>query len=242
MIDNNGHARLTGFCLLTIASDQSTTESPRGMSGTVRWMSPELFYPGMFGLRDSRPTEKSDCYALGMVIYEVLSGCTPFASYNLFAIMSRVLDNKRPKRPPGSAGKLFTDGIWGILELCWMHQLGDRISARDVLLRLEGIPSPLRPPSNVDGGSEGGSDGQSEDSSEGSSTFSPFHLRITLCLSLRYISGERITPEPSPIVLRGGQPPDPPPMGNPREEQIVYRTTRSARRVFKSTTKKLFGR
>ena len=39
--------------------------------GTIRWMSPELLYPAMFGFDNSRPTKQSDCYAFGMVIYEV---------------------------------------------------------------------------------------------------------------------------------------------------------------------------
>ena len=42
--------------------------------GTYRWMSPELRDPEMFGIPQSegdRPTRQSDCYALGMVIYEV---------------------------------------------------------------------------------------------------------------------------------------------------------------------------
>ena len=42
--------------------------------GTRRWMSPELLYPERFGVPESennRPTRQSDCYALGMVIYEV---------------------------------------------------------------------------------------------------------------------------------------------------------------------------
>ena len=42
--------------------------------GTRRWMSPELLDPEMFGIPQSegdRPTRQSDCYALGMVIYEV---------------------------------------------------------------------------------------------------------------------------------------------------------------------------
>jgi hypothetical protein len=37
-------------------------------------MSPELLNPEMFGIPESegdRPTRQSDCYALGMVIYEV---------------------------------------------------------------------------------------------------------------------------------------------------------------------------
>jgi serine/threonine protein kinase len=42
--------------------------------GTYRWMSPELLYPEGFGIPESegnRPTGQSDCYAFGMVIYEV---------------------------------------------------------------------------------------------------------------------------------------------------------------------------
>ena len=39
--------------------------------GTIRWMSPELLDPDRFKVSDSRPTKQSDCYALGMVVYEV---------------------------------------------------------------------------------------------------------------------------------------------------------------------------
>lgn len=44
--------------------------------GTIRWMSPELLEPTRFG-SDGLPSRESDCYALGMVIYEV-SGLTSF--------------------------------------------------------------------------------------------------------------------------------------------------------------------
>ena len=39
--------------------------------GSVRWMSPELLDPTGFNALDPRPTKESDCFALGMVIYEV---------------------------------------------------------------------------------------------------------------------------------------------------------------------------
>ena len=39
--------------------------------GTTRWTSPELLDPDKFGITDYRPTKQSDCYALGMVVYEV---------------------------------------------------------------------------------------------------------------------------------------------------------------------------
>ena len=49
---------------------------PFTAGGTTRWMSPELLYPEEFGHCDDRPTKQSDCYALGMVVYEVLTDIT----------------------------------------------------------------------------------------------------------------------------------------------------------------------
>jgi serine/threonine protein kinase len=76
-------------------------------------MSPELLDPDQFGLKEGGPTKESDCYALGMVIYEVLSGQPPFAECKGFVVIRKVLAGERPKRPQGDEGKLFTDGIWG---------------------------------------------------------------------------------------------------------------------------------
>ena len=48
-----------------------TAPMPHSHEGTDRWMSPELLVPEQFEISDTRPTKQSDCYALGMVIYEV---------------------------------------------------------------------------------------------------------------------------------------------------------------------------
>ena len=153
LINNNGHACLTGFSLLTMASDQLTITSPVTEHGTIRWTSPELFFPEEFGFENSHPTKESDCYALGMVIYEVLSGEVPFATIHLeFAVIVKVLEGERPRRPQGDDGKLFTDSIWEMLDLCWKSQPQDRIDAKVVLLVLEGDVSVFRPTSpNIDG-------------------------------------------------------------------------------------------
>ena len=79
-------------------------------------MSPELLHPQLFGCKDSRPTKESDCYALGMVILEVLSGQTPFPHDNGVAVMRKVLDGERPERPEEV---WFTDDLWGALKQCW---------------------------------------------------------------------------------------------------------------------------
>ena len=114
-------------------------------------MSPELIHPEIFGLTKSLPTKESDCYALGMVVYEILSGRTPFSPWKAPAVMRKVLDGERPGRPQGDEGSLFTDVIWGVLELCWKAKPRERISAQAVLLGLEGNPSPLVTSPNEDG-------------------------------------------------------------------------------------------
>ena len=149
LIDNNGHARLADFGLLRILSDESTITSTAGGATTAQWMSPELLYPDGFGLTDTRPTKESDCYALGMTIYEVLRGKTPFAQYSSLAVVWKILEGERPGRPEGAQGEWFTDSIWGLLDLCWKPQRGDRVNAKTILLGLGGDPSPSTPTLNV---------------------------------------------------------------------------------------------
>ena len=124
MIDKDGNARLADFGLLTIVSDSThpaTTTSSEG-AGTVRWMSPELLYPERFGSKNVRHTKESDCYALGMVILEVLTGQAPFPCCNNMVVMRKVVDGEYPDRPQGPEAVWFTDDLWGMLEQCWSPQ------------------------------------------------------------------------------------------------------------------------
>jgi len=104
-------------------------------------MSPELLDPKKFDREDSRPTKHSDCYALGMVIYEVLSGRVPFPRYSDYTVVARVVNGERPVRPRGAKGMRFTDDIWGILECCWKPCPGDRPRIKDALQCLEKVSS-----------------------------------------------------------------------------------------------------
>ena len=121
LIDGDGHARLADFGLLTIVPDStnSTTTSSSNSAGTMRWMSPELFDPERFGLKDKRQTKESDCYALAMVILEVLTSQVPFPRHDGFIVMRKVVDGERPERPQGQEAAWFTDNLWRMLEQCW---------------------------------------------------------------------------------------------------------------------------
>ena len=71
-VDKTRTVRIGDFGLMTMGDLGTTifsdTVGPSG--GTLRWMSPELLK--LMGTSSNiRPTRESDCYALGMVVYEV---------------------------------------------------------------------------------------------------------------------------------------------------------------------------
>ena len=139
LIDKDGNARLADFGLLTIISDstQAATTTLTEGSGTLRWMSPELLDPGRYGARKARPTKESDCYALGMVVLEVLTGKSPFSRCNNLVVMKKILEGKRPDRPKGPEAVWFTNDLWITLEQCWLDTPMLRPSIEDVLKCLE---------------------------------------------------------------------------------------------------------
>jgi hypothetical protein len=136
LIDQTGQPRLADFGLLTIVSDPSNfiSSSSCTQDGTVRWMGPECIFPQEFGFKDSRPTKSSDCYSLGMVIYETISGNPPFHEYADMSVFLKVLKGEHPSR-----GVEFTEGLWGMLERCWMFQPNSRPGVEDVLQYLESV-------------------------------------------------------------------------------------------------------
>ena len=136
-------------------------------------MSPELLNPEDFNT-EGRPTKESDCYALGMVIYEVLSGRAPFAPANAAPVIVKVLKGQRPERPKGKEGALFTDDLWEILGLCWKQQPGERTSAKAVLRCLEKTSSLPQVDFDAIGIVETGTGEQLDVTTSGSGMFSLF--------------------------------------------------------------------
>jgi len=109
-------------------------------------MSPELLDPDQFGLKDSKPTKESDCYALGMVVYEVLSGQAPFAQSKDFIVMRKVIEGERPEIPEGAEKAWFTGDLWRMLQLCWETQPRSRPSIAAVQGCLERTSRAWEPP------------------------------------------------------------------------------------------------
>ena len=91
-------------------------------------MSPERISPQDFGVKTSRPSKSSDCYSLGMVIYEIISGNLPFHEDRDLTVFVKVLKGERPRREAR-----FANDLWDILEQCWMPQPNDRPTVEDIL-------------------------------------------------------------------------------------------------------------
>jgi serine/threonine protein kinase len=136
LIDEVGNARLADFGLLKIISDPANllSSGSDSQSGTVRWMSPELIAPEDFGFEKSRHTKSSDCYALGMVVYETISGKLPFHKDTDFSVTLKVVRGERPRRGTG-----FAESLWNMMEFCWKPHPDDRPSIKDVLRCLETV-------------------------------------------------------------------------------------------------------
>ena len=121
---------------MTILSDPSNvlTVSSNNSGSTNRWMSPELVKPRHFGFEKTCHTKSSDCYAFGMVIYEVISGNPPFYEDGNFSVYRMVLSGEHPSR-----GTAFPDHLWKMMKLCWAQP--DKCPRiEDVLEYLETAP------------------------------------------------------------------------------------------------------
>jgi len=126
-------------------------------------MSPELLDPERFGRENGRPTKDSDCYALGMVILEVLTSKPPFSNYNSLIVTSKIVEGERPGRPQGGEGVWFTNDLWEMLERCWSPQPERRPTIDTVLRRLEQGSMAWQPlPPDSDDYTQSDSDDQSD--------------------------------------------------------------------------------
>ena len=167
LVDKTGAACVADFGFMTM-TDLSTTllsETMDEPGGTIRWMSPELLDPMHFG-SNGRPTRESDCYALGMVVYEVsqlhslrrslthpskvLTGRLPFHYLRAFAPVTAVLRGERPEKLVDAKSLGFSDTLWGLVQLCWMESISDRPTAKQLLdcISLDSlawVPPPVYP-------------------------------------------------------------------------------------------------
>ena len=93
MVDDEGRIKVIDFGIASLAGARRLTFADMSqVMGTPDYISPEQ-------LTSQRGDRRSDLYAIGVMLYEMLSGKTPFSGPNPFAIMNdRLVNNPVPPR------------------------------------------------------------------------------------------------------------------------------------------------
>jgi serine/threonine-protein kinase len=103
LIGNDGHVFVTDFGLARATNAASTQHMTSGLLlGTVAYLSPEQVKPGV-------SDERSDVYATGIVLYEMLTGAPPFTGDEAISVAYRHVNEDVPppsEQVPGLSSEL----------------------------------------------------------------------------------------------------------------------------------------
>ncbi|WP_461091844.1 serine/threonine protein kinase [Spirosoma gilvum] len=86
MLTPEGTVKLMDFGIARVIGNQRLTQVNR-IVGTLEYMAPEL-------VQGEAPSAASDIYAMGILLYELLSGKLPFASRTDYALMQAIVQEK----------------------------------------------------------------------------------------------------------------------------------------------------
>ncbi|KAK4263495.1 hypothetical protein QN277_028894 [Acacia crassicarpa] len=103
-----------------------------GETGSYRYMAPEVF-------KHRRYDKKVDVFSFAMILYEMLEGEPPFASYEPYDAAKHVAEGHRPT----IRGKGFTPELRQLTVECWSAEMNQRPSFLEILKRLEKIKENL---------------------------------------------------------------------------------------------------
>ena len=108
-----------------------TVVTPGAISGTLSYLAPEQ-------LRGLSADERSDLWALGVVLYEMATGQPPFAGNTSFEITAAILEHAPAPMPPSVPGHIAS-----IIDQCLRKDPDERCqSAAQVRTALQTIASP----------------------------------------------------------------------------------------------------
>lgn len=116
MVADDGHLKVTDFGIARAGDESGMTEAG-SVIGTAQYLSPEQ-------ARGEDVTAASDCYSMGIVLYEMLTGRVPFDAEKPVAVAMKQI-NELPE-PPRAIRPEVPDGLNRVV----MRALEKRPSAR----------------------------------------------------------------------------------------------------------------
>lgn len=130
LIDGQGRAYLTDFGIAEVEEDLSIDA---GNAGTLPYMAPEQL-DASYGPVDHR----ADLYALGVVLYELLTGRRPFLARSPLELRAQILRDDPPA--PSELDPSIPDALAQIAMRCMARRPDDRLqTAEDVAVALRGF-------------------------------------------------------------------------------------------------------
>ena len=131
-----GLARMLDTHQIDALSHSQRSLTDEGMiAGTLSYMAPEL-------LRGQRGDERADIWALGVLLYEMVTGRRPFTGATGFELSAAILHQSPEALPSSVPGPLRA-----IVQRCLEKNPGDRYQhAAEVHVALQEMKAPARPP------------------------------------------------------------------------------------------------
>ncbi|PRP83026.1 putative serine/threonine protein kinase (ISS) [Planoprotostelium fungivorum] len=124
MLNTGGSCVIVDFGLTRFRNAVTSTATViQGQGGTLLYMAPEAF--------DQEISSASDIYSLGVILWEILSGCVPYREYaNIMAVFKAVA--VEGKRPPLPSGDHTTSAVNQLMEKMWDKDPRSRPTAAEV--------------------------------------------------------------------------------------------------------------
>lgn len=122
--------RLSADKLRGLSQSQHSVTEDGTIAGTLSYMAPEL-------LRGETANERSDIWALGVLLYEMATGRRPFAGATGFELSGAILHAPVPPIPDR-----IPDALQDIIKRCLAKNPSERYQdAREIVTALEGVPA-----------------------------------------------------------------------------------------------------
>jgi serine/threonine protein kinase/photosystem II stability/assembly factor-like uncharacterized protein len=126
-----GLAKRVGGGIFDVASHTlATIDEATGFSGTLPYLAPEI-------LSGEQADYRSDLWALGVVLYEAVSGRLPFGGRTGFEVTSAIL-----REIPAALGPPVPPGLWAVIQRCLTKEPTQRYQrAGEIQAALEAVQS-----------------------------------------------------------------------------------------------------
>lgn len=138
VLDGDYHAKWCDFGLAAMKQHSMTTSRANNAStvsivGTIQWMAPELFERG-----SSKPSTKSDIWALGMVFFELASRQIPFHdAQTKEQVITWIMQGTGEVVPEECQAR--SPGFAAIIQRCWLER-NSRPTAKQLIGEIAALP------------------------------------------------------------------------------------------------------